>query len=122
MPAEIFKQLNERLLKEKDEVQQALCKAYESMPEPVDYHEKVVKFRDALEALKDPDVDVEVKNNLLKSCIERIDYKREKPQRIKSQQIRYYDKEMKRTRWKSPLNTGGNWTSPPIELDVKLKV
>ena len=122
MPAEIFKQLNERLLKEKEEVQEALCKAYESMPEPVDYEEKVIKFREALEALKDPDVDVQVKNNLLKACIERIEYKREKPQRIKSKQTRYYDKELKRTRHTSPLNTGGNWTSPPIELDVKLKV
>lgn len=122
MPAEIFKQLNERLLNEKAEIQDALCKAYESMPEPVDYEEKIGKFRDALEALKDPDVDAEVKNNLLKACIARIDYKREKPERIKSKQVRYYDKEMKRTRWKSPLNTGGNWTQPPIELDVKLKV
>jgi hypothetical protein len=92
------------------------------MPEPVDYEEKVIKFREALEALKDPDADAVVKNNLLKACIERIDYKREKPQRIKSQQTRYYDKETKRTRWKSPLNTGGNWTSQPIEHDVKLKV
>ena len=122
MPAEIFKQLNERLLNEKAEIQDALCKAYESMPEPIDYEEKIGKFRDALEALKDPNVDAEVKNNLLKACIERIDYKREKQQRIKSQQVRYYDKEMKRTRWKSPLPTGGNWTQPPIELDVKLKV
>lgn len=122
MPAEIFKQLNERLLNEKAEIQEALCKAYESMPEPVDYEEQIGKFREALEALKDPEVDVEVKNKLLKACIERIDYKREKPERIKSQQVRYYDKETKRTRWKSPLNTGGNWTQPPIELDVKLKV
>lgn len=122
MPAEIFKQLNERLLKEKDEVQQALCKAYESMPEPVDYEEKVSKFRDALEALRDPDADAEHQNNLLKACIERIDYSREKPQRIKSQQERYYDKELKKTRHRSPLNTGGNWTQPPIEVDVKLKV
>ena len=122
MPAEIFKQLNERLLNEKAEIQDALCKAYESMPEPVDYEEKIGKFRDALEALKDPEVDADVKNNLLKACIERIDYKRDKPERIKSQQIRYYDKETKRSRWKSPLNTGGNWTQPPIELDVKLKV
>ena len=122
MPAEIFKQLNERLLKEKEEVQQALCKAYESMPEPVDYEEQIGKFRDALEALKDPDVDAEVKNNLLKACIERIDYSREKPERIKSKQTRYYDKELKKTRHTSPLSTGGNWTQPPIELDVKLKV
>ena len=122
MPAEIFKQLNERLLKEKEEVQQALCNAYESMPEPVDFEEKIVKFRDALEALKNPDVDAEVKNNLLKACIERIDYKREKQQRIKSQQVKYYDKELKKTRHKSPLSVGGNWTQPPIEIDVKLKV
>ena len=122
MPAEIFKQLNERLLKEKEEVQQALCKAYESMPEPVDYEEKIVKFKYALEALKNPDVDAEQKNILLKACIERMDYTREKPQRIKSQQIKVYDKELKKTRHVSPLPVGGNWSNPPIELDVKLKV
>ena len=122
MPAEIFKMLNERLLKEKEEVQQALCKAYESMPEPVDYEEKIIRFQDALETLRNPDADAATKNRLLKACIDRIEYHREKPERIKSQQIRYYDKDQKRTRYKSPLSTGGNWTSPPIELDVKLKV
>lgn len=122
MPAEIFKQLNEKLLKEKDEVQQALCTAYESMPEPVNYEEKLIRFKDALNALKDDKADAATKNRLLKACIERIDYSREKPQRIKSKQVRYYDKEQKKTRYKSPLKTGGNWTSPPIELDVKLKI
>lgn len=122
MPQHIFKKLNEKLLKEKEEVQQALCKAYESMPEPVDYEEKARKFQEALNALKNPELDAATKNKLLKACIERIDYSREKPERIKSKQIRYYDKELKKTRYKSPLNTGGNWTSPPIELDVKLKV
>ena len=92
------------------------------MPEPVNYQEKIKKFRDALNALQDPEADAQTKNRLLKACIERIDYSREKPQRIKSKQVRYYDKEQKRTRWKSPLPTGGNWTAPPIELDVKLKV
>lgn len=122
MPAEIFKQLNEKLLKEKAEVQQALCKAYETMPDPVDYKEKIVKFKMALDALHDPNADAQKKNRLLKACIERIDYSREKPQRIKSQQIRFYDKEQKKTRYKSPLSTGGNWTVTPIEIDVKLKV
>lgn len=122
MPQHIFKQLNAKLLKEKEEVHQALCKAYESMPEPVDYEEKIKLFSDALNALRDPNVDAAEKNRLLKRCIDRIEYSREKPERIKSQQVRYYDKEQKRTRWKSPLNKGGNWTSPPIELDVKLKV
>lgn len=122
MPQHIFKQLNEKLLQEKDEVQQALCKAYGSMPEPVDYEEKIKQFNEALAALRDPDVDPAEKNKLLKRCIDRIDYSREKPERIKSKQVRYYDKEQKRTRWKSPLKTGGNWSTPPIELGVKLKV
>ena len=122
MPQEIFQQLNEKLLKEKDEVQQALCKAYESMPEPVDYEERLQCFKYALDALRQPEADAALQNRLLKDCIERIEYKREKPERIKSQQVRYYDPAQKRTRHKSPLNTGGNWTSPPIELDIKLKV
>jgi DNA invertase Pin-like site-specific DNA recombinase len=103
MPAEIFKQLNERLLKEKEEVQQALCKAYESMPEPVDYEEKVAKFKDALEALSNPAVDADAKNRLLKACIERISYTRKKPQRAK-------------------VGNNKGWESFPIEIDVKLKV
>ena len=122
MPQHIFKQLNEKLLKEKEEIQQALCKAYESMPEPVDYEEKIKLFSDALAALRDPNVDAEEKNKLLKRCIQRIEYSREKPQRIASKQVKYYDKELKKTRHKSPLQRGGNWTTPAIELDVKLKV
>mgnify|MGYP003305701708 CR=1 FL=1 len=122
MPKEIFDKLNEKVLKEKEEIQDALCKAYESMPERIDYEEKVYRFKDALEALKDPEVPAAKKNAFLKACIDRIDYKREKAERIKSQQIRYYDKELKKTRWKSPLNTGGNWSNPPIELNIKLRV
>jgi hypothetical protein len=122
MPPHVFAQLNEKLRKEIEDVRKALAQAYESKPEPVDYEDKIRLFSDALNALCDPSVDAEEKNKLLKRCIVRIEYTREKPQRIESQQERYYDKEKKRTRWKSPLQTGGNWTTPPIELDVKLKV
>lgn len=122
MPQAIFRQLNEKLQKEKAEVQEALRKAYESMPTSVNYEEKLVKFKDALEALRDPNKDATHKNRLLKDCIDSIIYKRDKAVRLQSQQVRYYDKERKRTRLKSPLHTGGNWTRPPIELEVKLKV
>ncbi len=122
MPPEIFKRLNEKLLREKDEVKEAMCNARKSMPDPVDYKEKLTRFQTALDALLDPKKDAEEKNRLLKACIDRIDYNREKPERIKSQQVMYYDKEKKRTRTKSPLKTGGNWTTPPIDIDVKLKV
>lgn len=113
MPQHIFKQLNEKLLNEKAEIQQALCKAYESMPEPVDYEEKIKHFRDALDALRNPDVDPQEKNRLLKVCIERIDYSREKPERLKRE-----PGEKKGTRF----TVGGGWTQPPIEIDVKLRV
>lgn len=99
MPPEIFKQLNEKLLAEKAEIQQALCKARESMPEPVNYEDRIATFREALEALQDPAVEAELKNRLLKTCIERIEYKRDS------------------IKWEN-----GKRTQPPIELDVNLKV
>ena len=92
------------------------------MPDPVDYEDKLRRFRDALDALDNPEVTAAKKNTLLKACIERIDYKREKAVRKRSKQVRYYDPELKQTRYKSPQSTGANWTNPPIELDVKLKV
>ena len=103
MPPHIFKILNEKLLKEKEEIKEALCKAYESMPEPIDYEEKKATFHKALDALKKPDIDPLKANLLLKECIESIDYKRERPQRTKGLQ-------------------GTQWTSPKIEIEVKLKI
>ena len=114
MPQEIFKQLNAKLLKEKDEIQQALCSAYKSMPEPVNYADKVIQFKDALSALKNPKTEPEVKNMLLKSCIDRIEYQRLKPERLKKK-----IGEKKGTRFKT---SGGHWSSPPIEIDVKLNL
>lgn len=121
MPPEIFKKLNEKLVAEKEEVQEALKNAHETMPESIDYREKLQRFKDALEIMNTPDADVALQNRLLKACIEKITYSRGKAERTKSQQVRYYDKEQKRTRNKSPLNTGGNWTTQPIELQVDLR-
>lgn len=115
MPAHVFKQLNEQLLREKEEVKDALCKAYESMPVPVDYSEKIASFRDALEALKNPELSAQQKNTLLKKCIVRIEYSRGKPERVK----RDPGRSRRNPQFES---SGGRWTSPPIELDVKLKV
>lgn len=126
MPADIFKILNERLLKEKEEVKEAMCNARKSMPETIDYREKLYRFNEALNALLDPDVDAQVKNKLLKDCIERIDYNREKPERIKNPEKKTYRNgrpDGKGRRLKpNPMETGAHWTNPPIELDVKLKV
>ena len=114
MPPHIFKMLNEKLLREKEEVKEAMCNARKSMPDPVDYGEKVVRFRKALDALNDPNMNAGDKNRLLKDCIERITYSRERPTRS-----RRAPGEAKGTTIKT---SGGHWDAHPINIDVKLKV
>ena len=106
MPKHIFDQLNEKVLQEKEEVRQALCDARKSMPEPVDYEDKITTFAEALEALKDPEADAAKKNMLLKACIDRIDYHRERGVRLPVKANKF-----------EPC-----WSETPIEMDVALKV
>ena len=113
MPPEIFKQLNAKVLKEKEETRQALKDAYESMPKPIDYREKIFRFQQALDMLKDDTVSAEEKNKHLKECIERIEYSRERPQRVR----RKADEKKGET-----LPVGSVWTTPPINIEVALKV
>jgi hypothetical protein len=77
MPPHVFDRLNSRTVAEIEEVQQALYDAKSSVPEPVDIQERIIAFRDALEALQDPDAPPKEVNRLLKACIERIDYHRD---------------------------------------------
>lgn len=112
MPKHIFDKLNAEVLQDKEKINVALCEARKSTPSPVDYENKLYMFKDALDTLQDDTATAGLKNTLLKACIERIEYSREKPQRIKRKQGEK----------KGVLPTGGQWTTPPIVLDVKLKV
>lgn len=94
MPKAIFDKLNEKVLQEKETVTEALKKAKETAPTVEDYKEKLSLFTDALNGLQDPNVSAQAKNKLLKACIKRIDYKREK---------------------------GSRWKSTEFELDITLK-
>ena len=120
MPKEIFDRLNEKLLKDKEEIKNALCKAKDSLPDEVDYEERLHRFQDALDALNDDNISATLKNKLLKACIERITYYREKPKRKLSnaKRVTVNGRRIK----PDGLPTGGNWTDEIIELDVKLKV
>lgn len=101
IPPHIFDQLNEKLLREKADVQQALCTMRDTLPEPVDYERKKVMFSDALALLQDPDAPALEKNMLLKKCIDRIEYSRKKKK----------------------FNGNRRWGDPePMELDVYLRV
>ena len=112
MPQAIFQQLNEELLKEKDEIKKALCKAYESMPEPIDYKEKIMKFTDALNALEDPSISAAIKNEYLKEIIERIDYDRPPLIRITKKNAHLYN---------TTTSKGMKFHAEPCEIRIKLK-
>ena len=107
MPQHIFQMLNAKLLKEKEDVETALQEARRTMPTPDEHREKMVRLQDALNALLDPDVDAAAKNKLLKSCIERIEYNREKSHRVRGEKN---------------VITDNGWTTSDIELDVIMKV
>ena len=95
MPKAIFDKLNEKVLQEKEIVSEALKQAKKSTPTVDDYKEKIKRFTDALNGLQDPNVSAQVKNTLIKACIERIEYNRTK---------------------------GDRWHKTEFELDITLRV
>lgn len=113
MPPEIFKTLNEQLRKEKAELEDALSEAYESLPEPIDYKEKIVRFTDVLNKVEDDSVPVEEKNRYLKDIIERIEYRRGPNVMITKKNHKELGIEK--------MPKGLNWHTPPFELEVDLR-
>ena len=99
MPPEIFKKLNEKLLKEKEEVKQALCNAQDSVPEPIDYKNRVVRFTDAVNALEDKTLPAKITNRYLKNIIDRIEYNRPPAVRITKNIRHLYPDASKSDRW-----------------------
>ncbi|MCR5793272.1 MAG: recombinase family protein [Lachnospiraceae bacterium] len=116
MPEHIFRSLKNKIKIEQAEVINALEQAKEVAPPKIDYEERIVRFRDALTTLESPDASASLKNRLLKNCIERIEYSREKPVRISKDTCEIYHID------KSAVHSRGNWFAQPLELTVKLRV
>lgn len=112
MPPHIFKELNQELLIEKAEVKKALCEAYESTPETVDYKDVVMKFTDAIEALQDPNISAKIKNQYLRDIISRIEYTRSPNIRITKQNAHLYATE---------ATKGLRYRTEPFTIRIKLK-
>lgn len=104
MPSNIFKKLMNDLQAEREKTKQALEHAYKTRPTPIDYQAKIVTFQNALDALLDDNLSASEKNFLLKKCIDRIDYQRDKPEKATGK------------------GSGRGWIKAPIHLDVKLLV
>lgn len=105
MPQEIFRQLNAKVQKEKQSVVQAIENARQTMPKAIDYEERIIRFQRALDALNDPQAEDEVKNRLLKTCIQKIVYNRESPVRAKGGQKK-----------------NGAWSAPPVDIEIYLNL
>lgn len=104
MPEHIFQSLKDKLTKEKIETEKSIEILKEKVSKTIDYEKQKVNFQNALNALLDDSITVMDKNHLLKKCVDRITYHRDAPQRL-------YGK-----------GVGHNWTSPQINIDIKLKV
>lgn len=113
MPNHIFKELNSKLLKEKEEINDALCSAKDAMPDPINYLELSVKFSDTLKMLKDPTIDASIKNMHLKGIIEKIVYYRPPNVKIttKNKKELGYD----------TIPKGKSFHSEPFEISISIK-
>lgn len=97
MPQHIFQALNTKLVKEREETEKSLEQALKSIPNKVEYKEKIITFQKALDALQDSTKSAATKNKLIKQCIKRITYHRDEANRLK-----------------------GDWEDTSIKLDVQL--
>ena len=112
MPAHIFKRLNEKLLADKEEIKKSLCKAKEAIPVQVDYKDKILQFTDAVNALKDPNVDAKIKNEYLKNIIEKIELYRPPSIKIVQENKHLYREEAKQRKV---------FHTEPYEIRIMLK-
>lgn len=111
LPPNIFKRLNEKLLAEREEITEALVKAKENMPTPINYRKVRRKFQDAVDALRDPELDAKTKNEYLKVVVKRIEYERAPAVRITKANAADYGLKVKK---------GLQWYTPPYRLHVEL--
>ena len=99
IPPHVFERLNTQTLQEIEDVQQALCEAKGSIPEPIDLEARLTTFHAALASMSDPDAPTRETNTLLKACIERIEF--------------FRGRKVGNNRWGTPA---------PIEMSVTLKI
>lgn len=114
MPKAIFDKLLDKVQSERENTKIALEKAHAdtTKQKTIDYEERIASFYEAIAILDNPETDAETKNLYLKSIVRRIEYTREKPERVTRELAKQNETE---------LHAGGMWTNPQFELKVYLK-
>lgn len=77
---ELFDRRNAALRLKMDKCKEQLDEVRKSMPEAVDYQEKILNLKEAISALKNPEVSAKETNRLLKTIVDRIEYSSPKGQ------------------------------------------
>ena len=71
---DVFDKRNAALRQKMEDCQERIYKAKATMPNEVNYAEKIVSLKAAIDAMKDDNASPEQKNRLLKAIVKRIDY------------------------------------------------
>lgn len=105
MPKEIFEKLREKTINEKEQAAKELKALKENTVVDIDYEDKIATFTEALDALRNDNVPVELQNNLVKACISNIVYYRETPKQVQEGE-----------------NTVKGWIQTAFELEIDMKI
>ena len=70
---EVFDKRNAVLRQKMSECEERLKKARQALPNAVNYEEKIIQLKEAINALKNPSLSAEEKNNFLKIIVKRIE-------------------------------------------------
>ena len=77
---ELFLERNAALRKKITACSNQIAEAKKKIPQEVDYEEKIMTLKEAIQSLDDDTMKIEKKNRLLKAAIKEINYKSEKGQ------------------------------------------
>lgn len=111
MPKQIFDKLMAKCMEDKQNIEDALEKAYNNVPEQVDYKGAISTLHAAIDTLNDSSVPASAKNKLLLSVVDKIVYRRPKAVRMSAEEAK-----------EKGITLTGSWYCPDFELDIHLKI
>ena len=111
MPKNIFDKLRSKYENEKDSLKTSLVKAYNEMPEKVDYEQIILTLHEVIDLIQNEDASAEAKNKFLKTIVENISYSRKPAIRMTMEEAK-----------EKGLTSDNGWYMPDFELDIDLYI
>ena len=111
MPKKVFDKLMENCMTEKQNIENQLEDARNNVPQHTNYNGAIATLHETIDALSNNSISASAKNNLLKSVVEKIVYKRPKAIRMSVEEAKA-----------KGITLQGGWYCSPFELDVHLNL